>query len=276
MRQVPEKTISRTPRYAVLGNGRLAAHWRHYLTLLGHSVVCWSRDGDPAANCFSHIPDAEERLAATLAEADVALVLISDHAIASFVSKHAGGHDTAGQPPAWVHCAASVDIPAAFCAHPLMTFSHRLYALTHYQAIYFACDDPHRFRHLFPALSNPVFAMSAELRTHYHALCAMIGNFPQILWQQCQAELIRLGVPTGAIEPYLHQVLANFLDSPHTALTGPLTRGDDATIARHRQSLQNSPPLAALYDAFVTFYRQASETASLPDPALTRSPHVHS
>jgi predicted short-subunit dehydrogenase-like oxidoreductase (DUF2520 family) len=55
------------------------------------------------------------------------------------------------------------------------------------------------------------------------------------------------------LEPYLRQVLHNFLTSPATALTGPLARGDQGTIARNLQSLQGDA-LQPLYQSFVKFH----------------------
>ena len=63
------------------------------------------------------------------------------------------------------------------------------------------------------------------------------------------------GVPPEALRAYLHRSLDNFLDHPEHALTGPLARGDTATMARNQQALGDDP-LASLYAAFVAFHAQ--------------------
>ena len=262
MRQVPDNSriiaAKRTPsarRYAILGNGRLARHLRTYFSAIDLMVVSWSRCGDPKANTFPDITHGEKRLQRTLAHADVALVLFSDPAIIPFVEKHQGQCNDNGQPVQWVHCAASVVNPLAFCAHPLMTFSHRPYALETYQQMAFACDDAERFGHLFPALPNPVFSLSADIRPLYHALCVLAGNIPQIIWQGCLQAFDDLHVPRQAVETYLRQVLANFLAAPNSALTGPLARGDQHTIDRHLHHLQQGTELQT---ALAGVYRAAT------------------
>ena len=81
----------------------------------------------------------------------------------------------------------------------------------------------------------------------------MAGNFPQILWQAVGKRFAELGLDAGSLQPYLQKVLANFLANPATALTGPLARGDQGTIARNLQSLQGDA-LQPLYQSFVDFH----------------------
>jgi hypothetical protein len=266
---------TKSPTYAVLGNGRLARHWRHYLSRLGLASVCWSRCGQPEANTFNTIDNPRQRLVLTLNRAEVALVLFNDPAIAPFIKKHRHCTNAQGQAVQWVHCAASVHVSGAFCAHPLMTFSASLYPDATYRNMGFACDNVETFRRLFPALPNPAFVVDAPQRRAYHALCVMAGNFPQILWRQCLQEFQSLGVPEAAIHRYLHQVTANFLADPDAALTGPLVRGDAATVTGHLQALpQIDPALAELYAAFVRFYEATNATApSSPESLPISSAH---
>ena len=59
-----------------------------------------------------------------------------------------------------------------------------------------------------------------------------------------------LGLPADMLSPYLGQVVRNFVDTPDTALTGPLVRGDWQTIERNLQSLEGDS-LQPLYRAFL-------------------------
>ncbi len=286
MRQVPNTGMADTsaisPRYAILGNGRLARHLRYYFFSLDLPFTAWSRCGTPQANTFAEITHPADRLERTLNHATVVLVALNDAAIVPFLQQHATCTNAHGKPLSWVHFAASVDTPQALCAHPLMTFADALYDADFYPRIAFACDDPARFRTLFPALSNPVFALAPDQRPLYHALCVMAGNFPQLLWQGCNAGFSQLGVPSDAVAMYLRQISENFIRHPDTALTGPLVRGDAATCTSHRQQLRASDPaLAELYAAFERFFHQRQQTqasnraAEIPFPDTTPGHPAH-
>ena len=288
MRQVPKNGMAApsavSPRYAILGNGRLARHLRFYFSSLNLPFTAWSRCGTPQANTFAEITHPTDRLERTLNHATVVLVALSDAAIVPFLQQNATATNAHGKPLYWVHFAASVDAPQALCAHPLMTFADALYDADFYPCIAFACDDPARFRTLFPVLSNPVFALVPDQRPLYHALCVMAGNFPQLLWHSCHLGLNQLGVPSDAVAMYLRQISENFIRHPDTALTGPLVRGDAATCASHRKQLQASDPaLAELYAAFERFFHQcqqaqtsnAAAKISFPDTTPGHAAHEH-
>jgi len=239
---------SDTTHYAILGDGRLARHMHHYLGLLGQPCSGWARN--PASSCNSHtFADSELRLRRTIEPSSHVLLLVSDDAIAPLVRKYPflHGHTL-------IHCAGALSLPGIAGAHPLMTFSQSLYALEQYQAIPFLVESGHDFTALFPALSNPHHTVPVEQKALYHALCVMAGNFPQILWQAVARRFEdTLDVPSTVLEPYLRQVVSNFLADPDGALTGPLARGDAQTIARNLEALRGDP-LRALYRAFTMLH----------------------
>lgn len=234
--------------YAILGDGRLARHLHHYLGLLGQTCSGWARN--PASDFNSHgIADAERRLRRTIEPASRVLLLVSDDAIAPLVRRYSFLHSRR-----LIHCAGALSLPGIAGAHPLMTFSNDLYTLEQYQEIPFLVESGHDFAELFPALPNPNHTVPVERKAYYHALCVMAGNFPQILWQALSARFEgELGIPASVLEPYLLQVVHNFLADPGGALTGPLARGDTQTIARNLGALDGDS-LEDLYRAFVTLY----------------------
>lgn len=62
----------------------------------------------------------------------------------------------------------------------------------------------------------------------------------------------------AALAPLLRRSLENALDiGPRLALTGPVARGDEATIARHRETVARlSPERVALFEALVSEQRR--------------------
>jgi len=101
--------------------------------------------------------------------------------------------------------------------------------------------------------------IDVEDRARYHAMCVMAGNFSQLMWKGISDRFEQqFDLPATAMRPYLNQVTENFIRSPESALTGPLTRNDRQTIDRNFNSL-NGDPLQDLYTAFVNFYQHENE-----------------
>lgn len=237
-----------TLHYAIVGGGRLAKHLRHYLELEGQTTSAWARKAQSRFNTHTH-PDPEQRLRQTVEGADRVLLLVSDDALAPLLRQYAFLHQHR-----LIHCAGALSLPGVAGAHPLMTFGTTLYEPADYRAIPFMVEEGHRFEQLFPGLDNPNYTVAAQHKALYHALCVVAGNFPQLLWQTVGAQLREeLAVPPEALSAYLQRSLDNFLADPDGALTGPLARGDGATMQRNIAALGNTP-LAELYESFVRFH----------------------
>jgi predicted short-subunit dehydrogenase-like oxidoreductase (DUF2520 family) len=242
--------------YAILGGGRLARHMRHYLQLLGLPCSAWARQPDPGLNTHA-IADTADRLRATIKNASHVLLLVSDDAIASLPKRYPELRSKT-----LVHCSGALGIPGIAGAHPLMTFGPGLYSLDTYRTIPFMLDQGLAMDDVLPGLPNPHNHIAVEHKAQYHALCVVAGNFPQLLWQAVGQRFGELGLDSATLQPYLQKVLENFLANPVTALTGPLARGDQGTIARNLQALQGDP-LQALYQSFVNFHSDSQAQAAL-------------
>jgi len=218
-----------TGAYGVVGDGRLATHFAHYLRLLGLPVRQWSRRA-PADD---------------LAECPVILLLVSDPVIEDLAARYPGRTR--------IHCSGSFLSDTVHGMHPLMSFGRELYPRAAYERIPFVAEDPRLFRRVFPTLPNPVHAIRREDKARYHALCAMAGNFTGFLWAKLFAEFpAALGIPAEAGIPYLEQVCRNIAASPtqpERFLTGPIVRNDGAAVARHLAALDGDA-YRAVYEAF--------------------------
>jgi len=247
--------------YALLGGGRLARHFHHYFSLLNLPCSGWARDRASPLNSQAH-SSAADRLRASVQGASHVLLLVSDSAIGELLRTYPFLHEKV-----LVHCSGALGLPGVAGAHPLMTFSHDLYDLAHYERIPFMVDRGHRFEEILPGLPNPHFAVSLEDKPLYHALCVAAGNFSQLLWQAAGERFSRLGLPAETLHPYLAQSLKNFIAHPETALTGPLSRGDGKTIERNLQSLEGDA-LGGVYRAFVTLYEASQREQTIQEVAL--------
>jgi predicted short-subunit dehydrogenase-like oxidoreductase (DUF2520 family) len=237
--------------YALLGGGRLARHMHHYLAHLNLPVSGWARDRDCALNSHA-IDDPQLRLRATVKPASHVLLLVSDAGIAEVVRTYPFLHEKT-----LVHCAGALSIPGIAGAHPLMTFGDLLYEPEQYRCVPFIVERGHRFGDLLPGLPNPHFEIAPEHKARYHALCVMAGNFSQLLWEAVAARFAGMDLPAGILAPYLRQVTENFLATRGSALTGPLSRGDRATIERNLGALAGDG-LQGLYRAFLEFHTKAA------------------
>jgi predicted short-subunit dehydrogenase-like oxidoreductase (DUF2520 family) len=117
----------------------------------------------------------------------------------------------------------------------------------------------------FEAIGAQLVAIEREQKTLYHAAAVFASNYLVTLIDVAQQAYVAAGIaPELAlklIEPLLSESAANaFRLSPAAALTGPIARGDLATVARQLQALQQrQPQLAGLYEQFAAV---TSELAS--------------
>jgi predicted short-subunit dehydrogenase-like oxidoreductase (DUF2520 family) len=107
-------------------------------------------------------------------------------------------------------------------------------------------------RGLAERLGMRPFAVPEEGRAAYHAAASMASNF-LIALEESAAELMRsAGVddPHEVLAPLVLRTAANWADSGASALTGPIARGDEETVARHLEALaERAPELRPLYEA---------------------------
>lgn len=236
MRQVPFVTS-----YLVIGSGRMATHFCHYLSLLKIPYQQWARK--------TH---RENTLKDAISQATHILLLIKDTAISTFAKKW----QTPNDHKTWVHFSGQLHLPNVQGAHPLMTFTHQLYDLATYQSVPFILtEDAPILAELLPHLPNQAQVIPAALKTYYHAMCVISGNFTCLVWQKMfQSFTDTLNIPPKTAEPYFKQIMKNILSSPNNCLTGPLVRGDKGTIGAHLNALQDDDFLP-IYQAVLQYVK---------------------
>lgn len=228
------------PNYLIIGNGRVARHFRHYLTLLELPFQTWNRQL------------SKQSLHRKISSCTHILLLIKDDKIDEFYSTHFKNV----QIPC-IHFSGSLVHASMSGAHPLMCFGKDLYDLQQYQRIPFILDhDAPPFNQLLPGLPNQHFRLHKTLKAKYHALCVLSGNFSCLLWQKFLFTLEKeFNFPKTIANAYLRQQMQNLLTDPNNALTGPLVRNDMNTIHQHLNAL-NDDPFQMIYQSFVTCYQQ--------------------
>lgn len=240
---------SRIPKYGLVGDGRLARHLDHYLGLLQLPYRKWSRR-EANATGKTHTE--------ALKDCSVILLAVSDRAIeqvAREVNPDPTPPEESNDPPTLIHFSGTLQTPLAWGFHPLMTFGHELYSREIYERIPFIFEEgAPDFTEVFPQLPNPSARISADKRALYHAWCVMGGNFTAFLWGRMFESFSRdLGLAPELAAPYLKQVSENLLahtNDPRKTWTGPLVRGDQATIDSHLAAL-SADIYQPVYRAFV-------------------------
>lgn len=97
------------------------------------------------------------------------------------------------------------------------------------------------------------FEVPEESRATYHAAAAMASNLLVAL-EECAADLLdRAGLDYSSRElltPLVLRTAANWAERGPDALTGPIARGDAATVERHLDALRaTAPELVPVYES---------------------------
>jgi predicted short-subunit dehydrogenase-like oxidoreductase (DUF2520 family) len=190
------------------------------------------------------------------AGADVVLLCVPDGEIAAAAARVAPG-------PLVGHCsgATGLDVLApheAFSLHPLMTVTRAgadfrgagaAVAGSSARALAFA-------RRLAARLGMRPFEVAAEDRVAYHAGAAMASNF--LIALETAAERVA-GIDRALLVPLVRASVETWAAEGAAALTGPIARGDEATVARHREAIaERAPDLLALYDVLADATREVA------------------
>jgi predicted short-subunit dehydrogenase-like oxidoreductase (DUF2520 family) len=135
--------------------------------------------------------------------------------------------------------------------HPVMTFTGRPDDVDRLAGTSFGVTAPDVLRPAAEALviemgGEPVF-IAEEHRDLYHAAIAGAANHLITLVAQAMDLLRTAGVaePARLLAPLLSASLDNALRFGDAGLTGPVARGDAATVAAHVAALEASTPAAA-------------------------------
>ncbi len=253
----------------VVGAGRVGAVLGAALARAGHRVVAASGVSDAAkARIARLLPDAANLPADEVARAATDLLIISvpDDALAAVVAGLGGtGAVRPGQVVAHTSGAHGLAVLAPATArgarplalHPAMTFTGRPADVDRLAGASFGVTAPDDLRpfatQLAADLGGRVEWVAEADRVLYHAALAHGANHLVTLVNEALDRLRDAGAarPEQVLGPLLEAALANTLRLGDAALTGPVSRGDAGTVARHLDRLaatapESVPPYLAL------------------------------
>jgi predicted short-subunit dehydrogenase-like oxidoreductase (DUF2520 family) len=223
------------PRCAVVGHGRLGNALAAALRAAGVAV-------DGPLN----------RAAAPDADAPVVLLAVPDGEIANAAAALRGA-----TPDTFVgHCSGATTLQPlssharAFSLHPLMTITRAGADFAGATAAVAGRTEEARAlaTQLARALDMTPIDVPDRDRAAYHAAASMASNFLITLEWAAQ----RVGaLDRQALAPLVRATVDNWAQlGPQDALTGPIARGDEATVRRQRAAVvARTPDLGELFDA---------------------------
>ena len=185
------------------------------------------------------------------AESDLVLLAVSDAEIARAAAAIKLG-------PLVGHCAGSLGLDVlapheAFGLHPLMTVVGDNAVFVGAGAAV-AGSTPRALtaaRVLASALHMHAVEIADRDRAAYHTAASIASNLLVTLEDAAEVMLRTAGADRTILLPLIRASIENWasLGAP-AALTGPIIRGDEATVARQRDAVvERAPELVALFDA---------------------------
>ncbi len=147
--------------------------------------------------------------------------------------------------------------------HPLQTLSGDN-AFTQLQGSYCAIDGSPMVNEIAREIGLNPFFVAPENRVGYHAAAVVASNHLVALMGQVERLSKSVEVPFEAFSPLARAALESALAlGPAQAITGPVSRGDIATVEAHLQVIDDSE-----IDAYKAMARNVLRLSSRNDPAL--------
>jgi predicted short-subunit dehydrogenase-like oxidoreductase (DUF2520 family) len=240
----PSRDSSTRPRLGVVGAGRLGTALAAALGQAGYPTE------GPAGR--DEVPRGCQAIVLCVPDAEIGAAAHAVAGAAPFV-----GH-TSGATPLSAMAAAGSNL---FGLHPLQSFTGGETAAafagagcaiagTGAEALGLA-------RRLAEDLGMTAFEIEDEGRAAYHAAASVASNF--LVTVEAAAERVAAGAglqpaeARGLLAPLVLRTVRNWAElGPERALTGPVSRGDEATVAAQRAAVEEAAPeLLGLFDELV-------------------------
>ncbi len=257
------------PALNIIGCGRLAKTlarlWHEHNLFAIQQVLNRTPASSESAVAFIGAGEAVEGVEA-LDEADFWLIATDDDAIASVAEALARSHVLRSGDIVF-HCSGALASDSlsplrdrgvlVASVHPLHAFSDPQTSLASFAGSFCAAEgDPaalSRLVPLFQQIGGRPIRIEPENKVLYHTASVMASNFLVVLLDASLKTFAAAGIDqTQAKEilrPITHKMIDAVLDTdPAAALTGPIARGDVATIEKQLKALaEQVPDLMGVY-----------------------------
>lgn len=275
---------ARNPTTFIVGAGPVATALAGALRLGGVPVLgLWARrpPAARAAGAAAGVAAFSSAPPDILLEAEVVVLAVRD-AVIGDVAQMLVGTGLVNKRHVLLHCAGAASAREALggvaasvggvgTLHPLQAIADGRTAMRALKGTVFGVEGDEVGRaaaaKLVTALGGVVLALDSSQMAAYHCAAALASNYIVSAIDAAAQVLAGAGVSpsqaTQALVPLAEGALRNVVHKGTVeGLTGPVRRGDAATIQRHLDALRDRPDLAALYRALA---RHAVEIATRVD-----------
>jgi predicted short-subunit dehydrogenase-like oxidoreductase (DUF2520 family) len=192
------------------------------------------------------------------AGADVVLMATPDGALSGVAAAMAAAKRANWRGKVMLHTSGALDSsvlsPLAACGaatgslHPMQTFSGR--GTPRLDGVIFAIEGQPRAQRVAQGIARSLGGVPVLIRGRdkpvYHAAGALVASQALALLEAATQMLVKIGFTRRraleALLPLMRQMLDNFERlGPRPAWTGPIARGDYATVRKHVAALRNYP-----------------------------------
>lgn len=203
--------------------------------------------------------------------AELALLCVPDERISEVCARVVPGHPslrhvghTSGVSTLDVLAPATDAGLGVLSIHPLQTIPTPRTALTNSPAAV-AGSSPDALeiaKSVASAAGLQPFEVPENARAAYHAAASIASNFLIALEESAAGLLERAGVADARelLSPLVLRTAANWAEAGGETLTGPIARGDQETVQRHREAIAEfDPELSELYDVLAARTRATAD-----------------
>ena len=253
---------------AIVGAGRAGGALAIAASRSGHRVVSIEGRNTASVDRLKSLVDI------SAGTPELRIIAVSDDAIPEIAAVVADLAD----PVPTVHVSGAVPVSALRpiattgvqigSMHPLQTLPDAERGAARLEGSWMAitAEEPLRsqLHGLAASLGCRPFDLDDEAKPLYHAAAAAAGNYTLTTLDLSLALFEAAGVPFEAAHPLIEAIIANAFDlGPAGALTGPVARGDAATVARQVEAIREHVPQAE--QLFVDLTRSTARLAGTSD-----------
>lgn len=252
----------RTPNTFVIGAGPVATALAGALRLGGVPVLgLWARSpaAARAAGAVSGVGSYSAAPPDLLFEAEAVIVAVRDDAITQ-VATMLANTGFISRRHVMLHCSGAISAEEAFAdirdrvggigtMHPLRAIADGRAAMRDLAGTVFGVEGDERGRAvaegLVESMDGRTLALRSEQMAAYHAAAAVASNYVVALLDVAARLLESDGIPgdvaVRALAPLAAGAVANVAERGVTeGLTGPIRRGDHATVGRHLDAIPDA------------------------------------
>jgi len=273
----------------IIGSGRLGTSLGRALAVRGHTVRAVTCRTAASARESRNIIGRGKGLtdnAAAAGSGDVVFLCLPDEEIPAMAASLARARldwsrktvfHTSGLLPSGALSALQEKGASIASFHPVQSFARKKTPSSHFQGVYFGIEGDRKACRRGAAFARELgghpFLLPAKGKPAYHAACSIASGFFVVLLDAASTLLSKAGIEEKTARRLLFPLVEGTLQNVKKldtggALTGPVARGDTASVRKHLKALRSFPEFAAAYRALSILALKQAAKRGLPRHAI--------